>query len=171
MRTTRFEPRRRTRGGATAGARTLAVTAACALALGFGASGATAEEDAVPERNSVRIGANSLEPETIRVPAGEIPSFHNEEEHVAYVTFPDSLAETLACGNEDVRPAFHPDGRGRLVSTPIRSLPFALPCALPAGTYPFEVRLVKAHGPPGALIGTPKSSPTDLTLEGTIIVE
>lgn len=88
------------------------------------------------------------------------------------LSFPEELAEPLACGEEGVRPVFHPHASGRIVSVPIRSLPLALPCPLQEGTYAYRVYLVHGKAPPDSLVASPVpiENPS-ATYEGTLVVE
>lgn len=122
-------------------------TAAGAPALAEQASGALAG------RSTVRIAQGGLEPATIEVGPGDVVSWDNTSVHLAVVTFPESVRERFVC--DDLEPAFHGNNRGSLVSTGIRSLPFALPCPLEPGEHPYTVHLLRTDDAPGVPVPRP----------------
>jgi hypothetical protein len=138
------------------------------LALALPAAGGDDDESA--HRGAIRIDGAGLTPEVYEGRADDVISWSNEDEQYAVLSFPEGFLAHLRC--EDAgRPQLREDASGRVLSLPIRSLPFALPCPLEPGRYAYRVHLVQSAGPPGAPIAPPGPVRNPrATFEGELIV-
>jgi hypothetical protein len=108
----------------------LCVAASAALAAGG--------PDAKRTSHTVFVDRGLVEPTVLHVDSDDVIGFSNDSDATAQIVFDADVADKVRC--LDVPPSFYRDGTGDLVSRPIGSLEFPLPCPLPSGEYRYRVR-------------------------------
>lgn len=106
----------------------------------------------------VRIGSNTLYPETLTVGASDAFGWLNYGDRIARVSFPASVADKMLCSE---RTSFRLTG-DRIESGDIQARQFVSLCSLAPGTYEYEVATRAGIGGSGAAPGR--------TLRGTLVV-
>jgi len=149
------------------------VAAVGLLALGLAQAGAVPAEDGAgdPDRGAIRISSAGLEPQRFEAGTEDVLSWINADERNAVLSFEEGFRAHLACDDAG-RPELREDATGRVLSLPIGSLAYALPCPLEPGAYAYRVHLIERPGPPGAPVASPgQIRNPSATFEGTIEVE
>jgi hypothetical protein len=131
------------------------------------AAGATHPQSKL-EHAVITIDLDGVYPPLLTIRKDQVVGFLNYSGATAQVVFPDNVADKFRCVNE--RPSFYREGDGHLVSRPIGSLEFLLPCQLAPGHYRYIVRL--AYGKGGIFEGLDPTADYNppLQMKGEIIV-
>lgn len=116
------------------------------------------------QHNVVRIDAMNVVPRVLTVDKEEIIVWVNYSEKTIQLAFPGDMKEKFTC---PIRPRFFESGDGQLLSQPIRSLEFAMPCRIKPGEYDYSVLGLSAPGP----IDPNPQSVVGFSAKGKIIVK
>jgi len=139
----------------------LSVGLACA---GSGGGGAQSENQGPRKDIVIRIGNDSLYPQTAEVATGGSVAWVNDSSYSATVSFPMSVLDGLSCS--EIRPDFYKTA-DRITSIPIQggTPDLVLPCPLEPGVYEYTANLFSGMGSVTEL-GNPQ-----LQVPGKIVVK
>ena len=114
------------------------VLAACAMSQSsFGDEG-----HAKRGHHVITVDDITVHPKKLEISADQVVVWANYSGRTIHVKFPAEAAEAFTCA---VRPSFYKTSTG-ILSRPINSLEFALPCRLKPGEYKYRVLGLSAAG-------------------------
>ena len=88
----------------------------------------------------ITVDSMAVHPAKLEITADQVMVWANYSGRTIHVKFPAEVADAFTCA---VRPSFYRSATG-ILSRPIGSLEFALPCSLKPGEYEYEIRIVEA---------------------------